>query len=161
MALFEPAQNRRQIFSQLSLFTIWVGMTGVAAWMHPDPSGHGTHTQLGLPPCPSVLIFDRPCPGCGLTTSITALIHGDLAAAFHAHVMGPFLYLGITVWALLGFYGWVKSLRLDGGGKIFDRVVGTFLVVFFTFGILRMATSPPFASGPELRYVRATVNREP
>ena len=155
MALYEPAANRRQIFSQLSLFTIWLGMTGAAVWMHPDPSGHGTHTQLGLPPCPSVLLFDRPCPGCGLTTSITAFVHGDLASAFHAHFLGPFLYLGITAWALLGMYGWLKHLRLDGGGKAFDRVVGAFLAIFFVFGFARMFLSAPFASGPEIRYVIA------
>jgi len=34
-----------------------------------DARGHGTHQQLGLPPCTFYVIFQRPCPACGMTTS--------------------------------------------------------------------------------------------
>ncbi|RYG64147.1 DUF2752 domain-containing protein, partial [bacterium] len=36
-----------------------------------------------------------------MTTSWTALVHGDLPAAFHAHLMGPLAYLGFTAVAFL------------------------------------------------------------
>src|SRR5438270_12571671 len=98
MALYESAEPRKRLSGQLMFFGVWLAITGFGAYLHPDPSGHGTHTQLGLPPCPSVLLFNRPCPGCGLTTSFTAFIHGDLASAFHAHPLGPLLYVGITAW---------------------------------------------------------------
>ena len=153
MALYEGTDQRRKLSGQLSFFGVWLFVTVVGLSLHPDPSGHGTHTQLGLPPCPSVLLFNRPCPGCGLTTSFTALLHGDIAFAFHAHPFGPFLYLGMTAWAWLCIYGWAKGMRLDGGGLVFNRVVTVFMVCFFGFGIVRMALDPGFSAGPEQRYV--------
>ena len=153
MALFEAVPERKQASGQLSLFLVWLGITAVAAYLHPDASGHGTHTQLGLPPCPSVLLFNRPCPGCGLTTSFTAFVHGDFGFAFHAHPLGPLMYVALTVWAWLGLYGFLKNKRLDGSGPTFNRAMIAFVVVFFAFGIVRMAVSPRFAASPELRFV--------
>jgi len=161
MALYEPAERRRHLSGQLMMFGVWLCVTVTAAVLHPDPSGHGTHTQLGLPPCPSVLLFNRPCPGCGLTTSFTALIHGQFAFAFHAHPLGPFLYLGMTAWAWLSMYGWIKNWRLDGGGPTFNRIVAGFAVIFFGFGLIRMALDPGYASAPEQRYVAKFMNAVP
>jgi hypothetical protein len=153
MTLYEPTDSRKRLSGQLMLFGMWLFITVVGAVLHPDASGHGTHTQLGLPPCPSVLLFDRPCPGCGLTTSFTAFIHGDFAFAFKAHPFGPFLYLGLTLWAWLGIYGFAKRLRLEGGGPVFNRVVTTFVIMFFAFGIGRMILDPGFRGAPEVHYV--------
>lgn len=153
MALYEPVPHRKHAAGQLSLFVVWAFITACGAYLHPDPSGHGTHTQLGLPPCPSVLLFHRPCPGCGLTTSFTAFIHGNLPFAFHAHPLGPFLYLGITGWAWLGLLGWIKGLRLDGSGKTFNRALAAFAIVFFGFGIIRAIVTPNYEGPTEARYV--------
>lgn len=153
MALYEPIPHRKYASSQLTLFGMWAFITACGSYLHPDPSGHGTHTQLGLPPCPCVLLFHRPCPGCGLTTSFTALIHGNIRFAFHAHPLGPFLYLGITVWAWLGIYGFIKGQRLDGGGKRFNQVVSAFAIIFFAFGIARLILTPNYNGPTEARYV--------
>ena len=153
MALYEPVPHRKHAAGQLTLFATWTFVTACGAYLHPDPSGHGTHTQLGLPPCPSVLLFHRPCPGCGLTTSFTALIHGNLPFAFHAHPLGPFLYLGLTAWAWMGLYGWIKVWRLDGSGQTFNRALTAFMVIFFTFGFIRMALTPNYEGPTEARYV--------
>src|SRR5205085_8465910 len=112
MAVISERLARRELSGQMLIFLVWFGITAVGAFLKPDPSGHGTHTQLGLPPCPSVLLFSRPCPGCGLTTSFTAMIHGDLPAAFHAHLLGPFLYLGLTGYALVGGAMWLMRRPL-------------------------------------------------
>lgn len=153
MALYESSDKRKKLFGQLLFFFVWLAITVTAICLHPDPSGHGTHTELGLPPCPSVLLFNRPCPGCGLTTSFTAFIHGDWAFAFKAHPFGPFLYLGMTAWAFLSMYGWMKGLRLDGGGPLFNRAITAFMVCFFGFGIVRMIMEPNYSGAPEQKYV--------
>src|SRR5436853_5060306 len=139
MALYEGSEPRRKLSGQLTFFLVWLGITGVAAVLHPDPTGHGTHEQLGLPPCPSVLLFDRPCPGCGLTTSWTALIHGDIGFAFHAHPFGPVLYLFFTATAWLALRGWLRNERFQADGPRFNRVMMVAAIVFFSFGITRMA----------------------
>lgn len=151
--LFEPVPTRKQAASQLTLFAVWLFVTVTGLILHADPSGHGTHTQLGLPPCPSALLFDRPCPGCGLTTSFTALLHGQWGLAFSAHPLGPFLYLGITIWALLGMYGWLKAWRLDGSGRTFNRAIAAFAIAFFGFGVVRMILVPNYGGVSEGRFI--------
>jgi len=65
------------------------------------PLTHGTHRQLGLPPCSLKLLTGFPCPSCGMTTSISLFMHGDLAAAWRvnwAGVVVAFLGLASTAW---------------------------------------------------------------
>lgn len=44
-----------------------------------------------------------PCPGCGMTRALTALIHGDYGLAFYMHPLWPLVILGISigVWLLV------------------------------------------------------------
>jgi len=59
----------------------------------PDPSGHGTHTQLGLPPCGFLVLTGCPCPGCGLTTAFAHMAHLNPFGAAHANPFGIPLFL--------------------------------------------------------------------
>lgn len=137
----------------------WVAITLIGLLLSPDAHGHGTHQKLGLPPCPGVLFFDRPCPGCGLTTSWTALLHGDLAFAFRAHAMGPFLYLGYTATALLSLYMAVKNLRTDPYDRRFDRLIGAFATVFLVYGIGRLILTPHYQTEREAMFARVMQGR--
>jgi hypothetical protein len=148
LGLFERS-DRREASAQLLWFLVWLGITVVAACLTPNESGHGTHQALGMPPCPSVLLFDRPCPGCGLTTSWTAFIHGNWPLAFRAHPLGPLFYLLFSAGALLGMWGWLKSLRLNLDAKWANRSVTAALVLFIGFGLIRMAVTPNFAMPSE------------
>jgi hypothetical protein len=154
MALYEPAPNRRLIGGQLVLFGAWFAVTVVGALLHPSRTGHGTHEQLGLPPCPSALLFDRPCPGCGLTTSWTALIHGDFAFAFHAHPLGPFLYLFFTVMALLALRGWIAQRRLITDSPKFNRALVIGAAAFLCFGVARMVVMPNYRTVQDIAAMR-------
>ncbi|MFM7290157.1 MAG: DUF2752 domain-containing protein [Planctomycetia bacterium] len=65
----------------------------VAAVLFPyDASGRplaqGTHRQLGLPPCAMQTLTGFPCPSCGMTTSVSLVMHGDLVAASEANWAG-------------------------------------------------------------------------
>ena len=62
-----------------------------AGRLTPDAQGHGTHQQLGLPPCTFYVIFRRPCPACGMTTSWAWLMRGEVGKALAANVGGTLL----------------------------------------------------------------------
>ena len=63
----------------------------VAAILEPSPLGHGTHRQLGLPPCTFWALFGRPCPTCGMTTAWAHLVRGQGVNALRANVGGTLL----------------------------------------------------------------------
>ena len=66
-----------------------------------QPLSYGTHRQLGLPPCVMKALTGFPCPSCGMTTSISLVMHGDLTAASEANPAGlivAVLGLVATVW---------------------------------------------------------------
>jgi hypothetical protein len=75
----------------------------LAARLTPDPAGHGTHEQLGLPPCAFLAATGHPCPTCGMTTAFSHTAHLHLAAAFRTNPFGALLALGTAVafWASL------------------------------------------------------------
>lgn len=149
MDLLEFGHPRSALRGQLTWFMAWAGVTIVGAILKPSASGHGTHEELGLPPCPSVLIFDRPCPGCGLTTSWTAFIHGHFSEAFHAHPLGPILYVLFGLSALLGLYGFIRGARLVTETPQMNRALTAVVVVFLTFGLIRMAVTPNYGTQGE------------
>lgn len=108
MVRFRPVETRKHLSGQWICVWAWVIVTLVGILLTPSGDGHGTHRQLGLPPCAAVAMFGRPCPGCGLTTSWTAVLHGQWSAAWQAHPLGLAMYLGFTGMALLAAYGLVK-----------------------------------------------------
>ena len=87
---------------------------GVAALLEPDPRGHGTHTQLGLPPCGFWLLTGARCPGCGLTTAFAHGIRGDWALAAEANPFGLLLFALVCAAIPLGLVGIVRGWSLDG-----------------------------------------------
>ena len=56
-------------------------MLGAAAVLPMLPDGTGL-------PCPLRTLTGVPCPLCGMTTSVTATVHGDVAAALAANPAG-------------------------------------------------------------------------
>lgn len=159
MKLFEPAKPWL-IRTQLSWTALWLFCTGMGLYMKPDLHGHGTHQQLGLPPCPSVLLFDRPCPGCGLTTSWTNLLHGNILESFRNHPLGPIMYLGLAFIGIAALYGNIKGLRFMTDAKVPNTVFVSFVAVFFTFGLARMYFSPGFAGTDKEKIWRSAIQAQ-
>lgn len=93
----------------LALAAAWPVLM-LSAWLRPDLRGFGTHQQLGMPPCSFEAVTRVPCPGCGLTTSFASMAHLHVLEAFHAHLMGPLLFvltLAVALTAPLGVRrGW-------------------------------------------------------
>jgi hypothetical protein len=51
----------------------------------------GTHQKLGLPPCTFSEVTGVPCPSCGMTTSFSLLIRGDVINSARANWVGALL----------------------------------------------------------------------
>jgi hypothetical protein len=62
-----------------------------AAWLRPDPSGLGTHRQLGLASCGLLATVGIPCPTCGMTTSFANLAHGHVVDSLRGQPAGTVL----------------------------------------------------------------------
>lgn len=156
-ALFEPT-DPRHARGGFVLFGAWLVVTGIALALTPNPAGHGTHKQLGLAACPSTVIFDRPCPGCGLTTSWTALLHGDLPHALSAHLLGPLTYLAFTALAFLSLYAAATGRRIVAGERWQNRALVAFAIVFFGYAAWRFGTHPGYGTVGE-GALRAAISR--
>jgi len=82
-----------------------LAVLAIARWLTPDPSGMGTHEQLGLPPCGFLYLTKLPCPTCGLTTSFAHMARLQFTPAWHAHWLGPPLFaltavtIAVSAWA--------------------------------------------------------------
>jgi hypothetical protein len=138
VAGFDEVKDKRLLSGQYTWFATWLIVTIFAFILQPSSHGHGTHTQIGLPSCPSVTLFDRPCPGCGLTTSWTRLVRGDLSGSFQAHALGPALYLLYTVTALGGIASALRMRRFVSGDRMNWLILGG-LLVFLAYGFVRFA----------------------
>jgi len=78
----------------------------------------GTHRALGLPKCMFLQWTGLPCPGCGLTTSFSWLAHGQWQKAFEVHPLGPLLFLGFALAAILaGFESIGRRTPLSALGR--------------------------------------------
>lgn len=65
----------------------------ISLYLAPDTRGHGTHEQLGLPPCGFLMATGFPCPSCGMTTSFALTMRGRWISAF---LVQPFGFLLAT-----------------------------------------------------------------
>ena len=116
----------------------------VACLLIPDPSGRGTHRQLGLPPCTIVVLFGKPCPTCGMTTSWAHAVRGQLFRALRANVGGALLavfdlaaipWLWISAWRGR-WVGWTP------GGTAGAWISGGLLAVTLVDWIVRLCSAP-------------------
>lgn len=88
-----------------------------AAGLEPSTHGHGTHTQLGMPPCGWVMAFGKPCPTCGMTTSFAHAANLNLWESFKVQPAGALLAL----FAAVGFW---PALWIAITGSQLARVLG-------------------------------------
>lgn len=89
-----------------------VALLVTAAWLRPDERGHGTHTQLGLPPCGFENATGLPCLTCGMTTAFSLAADGRLVSALRVQPMGALLAVSVAVLLLLCGYAAASGLNL-------------------------------------------------
>ena len=106
------------------------GLLILARSLEPDPSGFGTHTQLGLRPCAFLTATGRFCPTCGMTTSYAWLARGRIDRSWRASPAGcvyALVSVPLIAWMVLsaivnrpvGF----QSLALPLVGLLFGGII--------------------------------------
>lgn len=88
----------------------------VAASLTPDPSGLGTHRQLGLAPCGWIIAFGKPCPTCGMTTSFSNAAQGHFWASLRGQPFATLLALGVATGFWASGYAALTGLAM---GKVY------------------------------------------
>ncbi len=96
-------------FTALACLTLLI----VSAWLSPSGDGHGTHTQLGMPPCAWAMWLDSPCATCGMTTAFAHAADGDLAGSFVTQPMGMMLAVVVAAVFWGGVYQASTGSRVD------------------------------------------------
>ncbi len=86
-----PALPQRVRWLLASAAAVLAVGLAVAARVEPDRRGYGTHEHLGLGPCTFRVLFNRPCPSCGMTTAWSCTAHGRPLRAFRANIGGALL----------------------------------------------------------------------
>lgn len=62
-----------------------------AARLPPSHAGVATHRQLGLPECSLLQKTGIPCVSCGMTTSFSWFVRGNIVASLYVQPMGTVL----------------------------------------------------------------------
>lgn len=83
---------------------VCVGVLGMAMGMTPSERGLGTHEQLNLPSCGWIAVADLPCFTCGMTTSFSHAVRGQLLQSIFAQPLGFLLAIGTAMTMLIGLY---------------------------------------------------------
>ena len=76
----------------------------MAAYLQPSPAGVGSHRTLGLASCQFLGNTGLPCPSCGMTTSFTWFVRGNVLASAYVQPMGAVVALATACCAWGGFY---------------------------------------------------------
>jgi hypothetical protein len=107
-----------------------VGVLATAAWLRPDPRGHGTHAQLGLGPCAYLALTGRKCPSCGLTTAFAWSVRGRLDRAWRANPTGALLAV-----SCVGLVPWLVACAASGRPRWGARSIDGPLVVLMVAAV--------------------------
>jgi hypothetical protein len=108
-----PARSMRMRLIGVALATGCTAVVVVAALLTPDPTGTGTHRQLGLPPCGFLMITGLPCPTCGMTTAVTEMVHGHPLRSLAAQPVGTVLALAVLAGVVIGAWMAASGRRLQ------------------------------------------------
>lgn len=136
-----PRRRRLPIWVRLLLLGlagIWVTVFTIGALLNPyfedgTPRRMETHRQMGLPECTFKEVTGYPCPSCGMTTSFSLLMHGDVWNSLRANFAGTVLAaLGLVYvpWSVLsawrGRFMYIRSLEMT-----LFRISIVFIVLLF------------------------------
>lgn len=128
-----------------SILPLWLalGLAGLAGAAQLHLAGH---LPLALPGCLWRKFCGIPCPSCGVTRSLAAWTHLDLAAAFRFHPLCFLACLGLVAWAGLSLVDrwtgrpWTQALLRRGQAWPIWPILGALALLNWVYLIL---TLPP------------------
>lgn len=128
----------------LVLALIALAVLIVASRLTPSGAGHGTHTQLGLPPCGMYLATGRPCPTCGMTTAFAALAEFHVWEAFTIQPFGALLGIATAtfVWGALHVAVFGSRIGAVAMRMLTGKVAWTVLGLALAAWGYKLVTSP-------------------
>jgi hypothetical protein len=98
--------------------------------------------HLPLPACAFHSITGHSCLTCGMTRSLHAITHGDLAASLQFHLFGPIVFFGALLFVLFfaaeAIRGKQFSLQLSGRTRKYAAMC--FAIVWLVYWGARLVT---------------------
>ena len=111
----------------------------VARQLEPEPKGFGTHQQLGLPECLFRQMFGLSCPHCGMTTSFSYLVRGQVGSAMRANPMGIVLAALLGCLCILMLWSGLTGRRSASlNGALLARIGLAYLVMCVLLWLVRI-----------------------
>ena len=106
-------------------------------------AGHLALLHFGLPawPCPLQSALGIPCPGCGLSRAMTALLQGDWRASLTWHAFAPFLLAALVLITGMAFLPEAARRRGIDAVARFERrtrVTALLLVALMAYWLVRL-----------------------
>lgn len=123
-------------------YALWFGKRCVVvAWMGLALALVSAPEGLGIPLCFFHETTGVPCPGCGLTRSLSCAIRGLFDQSWHYHPMG---LLVLTVFILIAIQRMLPGTlrlklakRMNAQGALFGGLYVLFVTTFVGFGAIR------------------------
>jgi len=137
------ALSERLLAAALAVACLAMLTTG--ALLDADPAGHGTHTSLGLAPCPWPVLFDKPCPTCGMTTAVTHAASAEPIQAILAQPFGALIALAAATAFWLAAATALTGIRLSPYASLLLRPTAMIVVaaLFAAAWLFKMLTFSP------------------
>lgn len=96
-------------------------------------------TSIPLLPCLFRMLTHIPCPGCGMTRSIAALVRGDVALSFRYHPLGPPLLLAALACLAMPFLPADRVRELSSRAPRQQTIAWTAFVLLVGVWLVRIA----------------------
>ena len=140
---FQPFRHQRRLPPSARVFfnprCAWLGAVCLALSAVLPPDG------LGVALCWFKSLCDLPCPGCGLTRSVTCISHWRLSDALAYHPFGPLIYGLFVANLLILLFPSPWRVALRGRIKVNGFWIRPFcrltLFAFLRFGVSRLLFS--------------------
>lgn len=114
---------------QGSVAVVLAAALALGVFLEPSPTGMGTHSGLGLPPCGLLVMTGKPCPTCGVTTSFVLAAHGRFYESLVNQPFGLAVFLALVGWLLFSVVtlvtrrSWIPLLSAYNMGAVAVAVV--------------------------------------